>query len=375
METKIENKKIFLIDDEDIILDSFSLYLKNKGYDVYSFKSAVSALKKLPQILPNIIITDIIMPEMTGIELLKKIRKYWNIPVIALSGQSSIEHVSQAVNYGVDLFLLKPINPEKLSYEINNLIVAKQNEKYYLNYNKEIKKMQRFADFSYLATGLHHNFNTPLQTISGLLYQFEKTMNSITKQENQDKSVKENINKLQKIGNSLKENFYDITKVIEDLKHLELIQKKNINPRKLFVKKMIILALKISLINEKISVESDFNDKDIVIGYEEDIVRILVNLISNAANAVKNTDLPKISIYTFKKNQKQIIRVTDNGCGIKTELIENIFKPFFSAKTSGYGAGIGLSIAKSLALNMNGDIKLVSTKAGETIFDIELPAE
>jgi signal transduction histidine kinase len=371
---KKRKQKIFIIDDEEVILDILSRYLNIKGYDTFTYDSAINAIKALPEVLPDLIITDIIMPSMTGIEFIKKIRKYWNIPIIALSGQSTIEHISEAVNYGIDLFLLKPVQPEKLIEEITKLLSVKRREKNYLEYNAEIKKMQRLADFSYLVTGISHEFNTPIQTISLLFYQLDKMYKDIYDNSEILTNEIERVNGIQEKTDELKENFNYLSGVFDNLKRINLVQKKDSSPKILSLKNIIFLVLKICSLNDDISVDRKFTENDDVLGYEEDITRILVNLITNAANAVKNVENPVIKIEMYNSGNMQKIKISDNGCGIEPEIAENIFKPFFTAKFAGYGAGIGLTVAKSLALKMDGDVVLVSSKSGETVFEVSLPS-
>ena len=112
-----------------------------------------------------------------------------------------------------------------------------------------------------------------------------------------------------------------------------------------------------------------------------DIGRVLLNLINNAFYAVSlkakkniNGYVPLVEVSTKKLKDQIQIRVTDNGDGIPSDVMDKIFQPFFTTKPTGQGTGLGLSISYDIITKgHNGAIK-INTKSGEgTEFIIELP--
>jgi two-component system, NtrC family, nitrogen regulation sensor histidine kinase NtrY len=92
------------------------------------------------------------------------------------------------------------------------------------------------------------------------------------------------------------------------------------------------------------------------------IEQVLINLMVNALEAVKDIPNPRILLSAFLEQNKLMIKITDNGPGISPELIDKIFIPFFSTKKT--GSGIGLSLCKQIMLLHKGNIK-VQSKEGE----------
>lgn len=118
--------KILLIDDEKIILKGLSKMLKIKGFEVETAENGHIALKKLESLKPDLIITDIIMPEKDGIEVIMGVKqKSPEIKIIAISGGGRINaenHLYIAQNIGADAILTKPFSTAELIEKINEIM-------------------------------------------------------------------------------------------------------------------------------------------------------------------------------------------------------------------------------------------------------------
>jgi DNA-binding response OmpR family regulator len=116
--------KILIAEDEPLILQTLELKLKKEGYEVIGCVDGLDALQKIDSEQPDLIITDIMMPYMSGLEVVRKVKNDLsskNIPVIVLStmGQESI--VEEAFELGADDYLKKPFSLSELSIRIKRL--------------------------------------------------------------------------------------------------------------------------------------------------------------------------------------------------------------------------------------------------------------
>lgn len=116
--------KILVAEDEPLILQTLELKLKKEGYEVIGCVDGLDALQKIDAEQPDLIITDIMMPYMSGLEVVRKVKQdvnSKNIPVIVLStmGQESI--VEEAFELGADDYLKKPFSLSELSIRIKRL--------------------------------------------------------------------------------------------------------------------------------------------------------------------------------------------------------------------------------------------------------------
>ncbi|WP_223591267.1 response regulator transcription factor [Neobacillus bataviensis] len=118
-------KKILLIDDEARMLDLLSLYLKPKGYTCIKMTSAIKAIHYLEKEKADLILLDIMMPEMDGWEACLEIRKNWDIPIIMLTARSEKIDVVKGLKMGADDYVSKPFDEEELIARIEAILRRK----------------------------------------------------------------------------------------------------------------------------------------------------------------------------------------------------------------------------------------------------------
>jgi CheY-like chemotaxis protein len=110
-------KRILVVDDDEMVLIALDELLNPEGYEVQTVSSGVEALQKLDQGGYDLLMLDVIMPEMDGYELCKRIREkeeYKETPVVFLTAKSRDEDRAKGLEAGGNLYLSKPISPDKL---------------------------------------------------------------------------------------------------------------------------------------------------------------------------------------------------------------------------------------------------------------------
>jgi CheY-like chemotaxis protein len=125
MEHEMGKKLIFVVDDDPVIRTSLQRYLVKMGYEVKAIEDGFNVLVMLDYFKPDLIISDIRMPKLDGISLLKGIRNRditSQIPIIFISGYSEDEIVNQALELGAKFFLFKPFPLEYLGEMVANIL-------------------------------------------------------------------------------------------------------------------------------------------------------------------------------------------------------------------------------------------------------------
>ncbi|MDK2934408.1 MAG: hypothetical protein PWP27_2218 [Clostridiales bacterium] len=111
---KSMNEKILVVDDEIKLLDVVKDYLKEEGYEVYTADRGKKALELFHEMSPDFIVLDLMLPDLSGEEICKQIRKESNIPILMLTALSSEEDKVNGLYIGADDYLTKPFSPKEL---------------------------------------------------------------------------------------------------------------------------------------------------------------------------------------------------------------------------------------------------------------------
>jgi DNA-binding NtrC family response regulator len=115
--------KILLVDDEPLNLDLLGQELSELGYSIETASSGVEALKKLPEICPDLVLVDYQMPEMNGVEVLSAIHKSQpDLPVVIITAHGTIDRAIEAMKAGAEDFIPKPFDPEHLAVVVKKAL-------------------------------------------------------------------------------------------------------------------------------------------------------------------------------------------------------------------------------------------------------------
>ena len=123
--------KILVVEDEPLMLMAIETKLKNEGFDVTGTSDGREAIKILETLQPDLIITDILMPFISGLELIGIVRSNYTkkIPILVLSGFGQEATVMDAFQLGADDFITKPFNPTELAVRVKRLLKIPANQK------------------------------------------------------------------------------------------------------------------------------------------------------------------------------------------------------------------------------------------------------
>ncbi len=152
------------------------------------------------------------------------------------------------------------------------------------------------------------------------------------------------------------------------------IDKRPGNINKIIIELLSILEKHITFQNIRIKKDLAENLPEFNIDANQ-IKQVLNNLAVNAADAMHDGGDLTISTRFDEANGKIIVKVSDNGIGIKEEDLSKIYDPFFTTKETGKGTGLGLSVTYSIVQRHNGTIRVESTVGKGTTFTIEFPVD
>lgn len=133
--------KILVVDDDPNIRELVGLFLKNEGFDIYEASDGVEALSKLETIKVDMVILDVMMPNMDGWELCSELRKYYDFPLLMLTVNGETSQKVKGFQLGTDDYLVKPFDPLELVARVKALL-----KRYKITTSKTIQIGELFMD-------------------------------------------------------------------------------------------------------------------------------------------------------------------------------------------------------------------------------------
>lgn len=118
------DKKILIIEDDELVVKILKFILNKEGYQLSVIKDGLSAVEQIHSINPDMVITDLLLPYKSGLEVIRFVKEnFEKIPIIVLSALGEEEHsVSEVFKLGADDFIAKPFNPNELVLRVKRLL-------------------------------------------------------------------------------------------------------------------------------------------------------------------------------------------------------------------------------------------------------------
>ncbi|MCG6879953.1 MAG: hybrid sensor histidine kinase/response regulator [Deltaproteobacteria bacterium] len=372
-------EKILLVDDEKGIRTVLGITLADYGYEVLTASSGGEALTTFRNQKPAIVLTDIKMPGMDGIQVLRKIKEESpDTQVIMITGHGDLELAIQSLKCDATDFITKPINDDALEIALkraNEKIFFKGKMKEYTENlerlvaekTKELLATERLATVGQTVAGLAHAIKNVVSGLKGGAFVLEKGIQLDNQKYLMEgwEMIKGNLGK---IGNMTLDLLNYSKERVPEYQRCDLNQ-----PAREVFDLMVREARRRGVtlgknLDEQLS--EGWLDPD-------GIHRCILNLVSNAIDAC--TDIScvhgkgEVTIKTRKADGWAVVyEVVDNGCGMDTETRSKIFEQFFSTKGS-RGTGLGLMITKKIIAEHGGKISCESQKGKGTRFIFRLP--
>jgi len=123
--------KILVVDDEKHIVKIVEFNLKKKGYDVFIANNGLEALEQVEKNKPDLILLDVMMPEMDGLEVCKRLKnddRYKDIPIIMLTAKGQEIDRDTGIKFGANMYITKPFSPKLLLGQIEEILNIQQTE-------------------------------------------------------------------------------------------------------------------------------------------------------------------------------------------------------------------------------------------------------
>ncbi|MBI4208639.1 MAG: response regulator, partial [Deltaproteobacteria bacterium] len=401
-----------LIVEDNAEMRGFIKFELHKHYRILEAGDGQKGLERAAKELPDLIVSDIMMPGVDGYELARRIKAdvhTQHIPVILLTAKAELADKIEGLGIGADDYLIKPFNPKELRARVKNLInVRSLQREIQLRSNeleKTLKQLQetqaelihaeKMAALGQLVAGVAHEVNNPVSFAINSLLNVQKYVKRIRTLLDEymglspsDKDrLEEFLSKVEKI----KQEIY-FPQLLQDLEkslqivHNGLDRTQNIvsdlktfaqKDRGGFVQADIHVGIDSTLsllkheLDGRIKVHRDYGPLSQIECMPGQINQVLMNVFHNAIGAMPNKG--DIFIRTRQLNEHVEISIKDTGVGIAPEVKRKIFDPFFTTKEVGKGMGLGLSVSYRIIESHGGKIRVESDPGRGAEFIILLP--
>lgn len=348
---------ILVADDEKVIRDLFTRFLSKKGYAVFTASDGFEALHKIKGDNFDILIMDLKMPRMSGMELLEEIRELkGDLIIIVITGYATIETAKEAMKQGCFDYITKPFNLDDIDIIIKRALDMRNLTEQKKRLQEQLEIAQRLAFLALMGAGVAHEVNTVL-TSTKLFLELQKP--KLEKMDN-DRNIGIILDEIERAENLIC-RFLNFAKPREPEFVVTDINK---------VIKKSLQFLKFRFEKQKIEINEELNPQLPQIFCDPaDMDEVFLNIFSNSIEAMTNGG--RLRIKSEFGEADIIITISDNGTGILPQDMPKLFTPFFSTKRQ--GTGLGLSIVHRIIDEHKGVITINSDKDKGTTVCIELP--
>ena len=370
---------ILVIDDEKDILDVVALSLRDHGYYISSAEDGKTGLDLIRQDPPRIVITDIRMPGINGIEVLETVKNMdMDIEVIVCTAFAEIELAVKALQLDASDFITKPISDQALHLAIDRAKQRYTARKKLQDYAKFLEKQaadqaqilhqDKMRSLGSLAASVVHEINNPLSGIlnySRLMlkilkkgeltadrqYKFTQYLDLIEKESDRCSHIVSNLLDFSRKSPPS----FALVHISDLLDRCTALSRHKLELQNISLKRHVQKDLP--------RVEGDFNQ----------LQQCIINLIFNAADAMPEGGELILDAHADPGASFLVIGVKDTGTGISPENLPHIFEPFFTTKQEGYGVGLGLSTVYGIMEQHNGSVEVRNRQDAGTAFLLKLP--
>ena len=358
-------QRVFVIDDDAVMLLSCRRILEKDGYEVETFSSGLEGLKRIERVRPHLLLVDLKMPELDGLQVIERVRALGpDIVIAVITGYATIATAIEAMKAGAYDFLPKPFTPDEL-----RLIVNRGHERWRLAAESTRLRREKEEAERRFITFVSHQLKSPVvaakQYLDVLLF---------TSREAMTPQMSEWLSRAQV-------RLDEMLALIHDWLELARIERGTLAEASQTSDLVALASKSVEQWTPQaraagVTLALEPAETTAVRGDAVSLATLLSNLIGNGVKYNRVGGL--VTIRTGRRRDSVTIEVSDTGIGIPADLLPRVFEEFYRVKTDQTrdipGSGLGLSICQRIVSALGGSIDVRSRVGEGTTFTVHLPA-
>jgi signal transduction histidine kinase len=375
---------ILIVDDEPSGLEGLKEFLEDEGYQVHLASDGQEALKLFHEFTPELVVTDLRMPGMSGIDVIRRIKKLnRNTAVIVITAYGSLDSAVDAIRLNVFDFLQKPIELDQLKETLerareNQRMSRKRQEQVEYQREQLANAQKRLDEYQEKMTEVE-SLALAGQQLAGLLHNLVGPLSYIMGQAQVLRMLYPGLEKIEKIEKQALRMEQFIATVLAKFKHSKARHRELLQFNDILKEEMLFLEAHPFVKNEIRTHWHLAPELPLFEGTAADFAQVLGNLLRNAAESMQKQPDRQLTLTTRHDDFEIQIAIQDTGVGVPDKLHETIFQPFFSTKMNeagiagGFGTGLGLYSCQQVLEQYGGYIKVSSQPGQGSTFTVHLP--
>lgn len=365
----MEKPLILIVDDIPKNIQVLGTNLRKKNYEIAIAQDGKHALHIASNILPDLILLDIMMPEMDGFDVCKELKSdslTKDIPVILLTGKTATEDLLKGFEVGASDYITKPYNSAELLARVKTHLELKRSKDELTQKNEELIRLNEHKNTFFSIVS--HDLRNPLTAFMGLAQILNDDFDNIDKE------------KTKKFIGLLYDAAEEMQKLLNNLLDWGRLEmgKIQVNPEDIDLQEIIsgnISLLKTSALEKSITLTSKISEPAVVYADKNMIAAVVRNILSNSIKFTNKGG--NVTISSKPINDQRVVTITDNGIGIPENKLKTLFSVKNISSTKGTnnekGTGLGLLLCKQMIEQNKGSIGIESKEGKGTTVTIKLP--
>jgi two-component system NtrC family sensor kinase len=388
--------RVLIAEDDPVSRRLLESYLQKWGYSVTAATNGAEAWRHFQEGTFAIVITDWMMPEIDGLELIRRIRaarRNGYTHAILLTAKSQKEDLIEGMEAGADDFLTKPFDRDELRVRLRAAERLIHLEHNLAEQNRILRETQaalvqteKLASLGRLAAGVAHEINNPIAYVTNNLAVIRRdtkaALAALDARRRGDQAEAERLEAEADVD-YLRENFARtcdktleglerVRDIVRNLRDFARLDEADFKEADLNAALQSTIEIARHQLREKdVRLETDFSPLPQVLCHPGKINQVFLNLIVNAIQACNRGG--RVTTRSRAESGGVIVEVLDDGCGISPEHRSRLFEPFFTTKPVGEGTGLGLSVSFGIVRDHGGAIEVESELGRGSTFRVRLP--